>query len=144
MVKSGSSFAAIREAVEQHAGGPVSEAVVTAYLSRVALTACTTHRYFDTVPWRVRPEHTSAEQARMLRLLARRRDRFPISDGQNSTLDAWLATLGRDRLVVAYSPILEDGFAYVDESLRQGPHRDVPIRVPVLTFDELEALPRGT
>jgi hypothetical protein len=136
MVREGLSFAEIQRAVEDYAGRAIDDDVVGAWLSRAALTTCTTHRYFQTVPWRVRPEHASEEPVRMLRLLARRRESFPMTDGQNAVLDAWLAMLSDEGLVVGYNPLLYEGFVYLDQDQIDGPHPDIPIRTRILDYLE--------
>lgn len=40
-------------------------------------------------------------------------------------------------VVVAYCPDHEDGFLYVDETFRQGPNPEIPIRVRTLRLDEI-------
>ena len=96
------------------------------------------HRYDDCTPWRVLEAHRQAHQFQMLQLLGRRRCGQPLGPSSTSSLDSFLFLLGRARLVVAYCPALEDGFAYVPEAWRSGPNEDIPICVPELPLDEIE------
>lgn len=73
----------------------------------------------------------------MLRLLGRRRAGIPLDVDSEQRLDSFLAMLERERVVVAYCPDHEDGFLYVDESLRGGPNPEIPIRVQVLRAYEV-------
>jgi hypothetical protein len=137
MVQQGMTHAEIAAECERLTGHKVARSTVSAALSRAALTESTGHRYYDCIPWRVRPEHASEYAARMLRLLGRRRESFPLNDGEDRRLDSWLNMLERERCVVAYCPEHEDGFLYVDESLREGPNPEIPIRVKVLRLSEV-------
>lgn len=136
MVLEGWTHAQITEECERVTGQRLHRATISSALSRALLTASTGNRYFECIPWRVRPEHQSAYPARMLRLLGRRTTGVPLAEADVSLLDSWLAMLEHERVIVAYSPATEDGFQYVDEKLRGGPHPELPIRVQVLAWDE--------
>lgn len=137
MVQDGMTHAQIAEEIERTTGQKVARSTVSAALSRAALTQTTGRRYRETVPWRVRPEHSTEYAVRMLRLLGRRREGLPLDDDLTHRLEAWLAMLEREEVVVAYCPEHEDGFLYVDASFRQGPNDDIPIRVKTLRLDEI-------
>lgn len=136
MVQQGMTHAEISVECQRITGHAVAASTLSAGLSRAALTKTTGHRYFDTVPWSVRPEHASEHAVRMLRLLGRRRESFPMDDEQNGCLDAWLRMLELEHVVVAYCPEHDEGFLYVDESLRQGRHPELPLRFEILRLDE--------
>lgn len=138
MVDQGMTHAEIASECERLTGHKVARSTVSAALSRAALTTKEGHRYFDCVPWRVRPEHASEYAVRMLRLLGRRREGIPLAEQDEQRLDSWLGMLERERVIVAYAPEHEDGFLYVDEELRSGPNPDIPIRVQVLRLSEIE------
>jgi hypothetical protein len=96
------------------------------------------HRYFAAAPWRVLDIHRHAHELRMLHLLGRRRCGQPLGPSSASALDSFLLLLDRARLIVAYCPALEEGFAYVPDSWRAGPDADVPVCVPILPLVEIE------
>lgn len=66
----------------------------------------------DLIPWRMEDHHRLAYPVAMLRLEARRRAGYPLSDDKVSRLSAWRDMLNREGKVVDYSP--EVGFVYVD------------------------------
>ncbi len=138
MTQGGLTHAEIALEWEHRTGQPVARSTVSAALARAALNSPTGHRYHDCLPWRVRPEHAMAYPARMLRLLGRLRTGFPIHEGDQERVDSWLAMLERERVVVAYCPESEDGFLYVDESLRGGPNPEIPIRVQQIRWNEVD------
>jgi hypothetical protein len=45
--------------------------------------------------------------------------------------------LERERVIVGYCPEHHDGFVYVDSSLRQGPHPELPLQCEELRLEEL-------
>jgi hypothetical protein len=139
MVEAGMTHAEIAAECERITGHKVARSTVSAALSRAALVKKEGHRYYETVPWRVQPEHASEYAVRMLRLLGRRRAGIPLDIDSEQRLDSFLAMLERERVVVAYCPEHEDGFLYVDEALRAGPNPDIPIRVQVLRLSEVVA-----
>ena len=59
MAEAGMSHAEITAECEGFAGQRLARSTVSAALSRAALNSTTGHRYFDCLPWRVRPEHAS-------------------------------------------------------------------------------------
>lgn len=138
MVDDGMTHAEITAECERITGQRLARSTVSAALSRVALNSTTGHRYFECLPWRVRPEHASEYPARVLRLLGRLRTGYPLHEGDQQRVDSWLATLERERVIVAYCPESEDGFLYVDEALRSGPHPEIPIRVQTIRWNEVD------
>lgn len=129
----GLSHAEIQAECERVAGRRLARATVSAALSLAFSTTKAGTRSYETVPWRVQPVHASAYPVRLLRLLSRRRAGIPLDEESESRLGSWLAMLERERVIVAYCPVSDDGFLYIDEGLRAGPNPDVPIRVPILT-----------
>jgi hypothetical protein len=109
------------------AGEPVGRAAVSVALHRAGKTTDKA-RHTETIPWRVRTEHSKERQAVYLRWLGRRRAGLSLSQRQNDQLDNWLARLERDKLVVAYDPGSEYGFYYVKKRPRIDGRDGVPIR----------------
>lgn len=67
----------------------------------------------ELIPWRVKQEHHALNPVVMLRKLARRRAGAPLTPDTDHQLDAWLAGLEREDLVVHYDPDTVEGFFYV-------------------------------
>jgi hypothetical protein len=137
MVEDQLTFEQILDECERLTGRRVFPSTLTAALSRAALPTTTGHRYLETVPWRVLPEHASHPAVRMLRTLGRRCNGFPTWIQTLARLDRWLVELALEGLVVAYCPDDPDGFVYVEESLRSGPNPDLPLRARPLSLDEV-------
>ncbi|HLP97641.1 MAG TPA: hypothetical protein VK149_04270 [Sideroxyarcus sp.] len=112
----------------------VSRSSVSAALSRAGLTEAGM-RYKSEIPWRVKAEHLTQYQARMLRLLGRRRADVELTGEEDGRLDAWLEAVEEREIVVAYSP--ERGFIYVDADERGDNPDGIPIRPRVIEADEL-------
>jgi hypothetical protein len=93
-------------------------------------------RYRDELPWKVKTEHLTQYQARMLRLLGRRRQGVDLTDEEDSRLDAWLEDLEDNKWVVAYAPD-NDGFIYVDADETGDGANGVPIRRRPIHSEEL-------
>jgi hypothetical protein len=107
----------------------------------------------ETVPWTVLPVYADRHPLRMLRLLGRRRAgllsrpdlgmgagaRAHLAAGRlDALLDSWLEIVRRERVVVAYCPMTDEGFHYLDDSMRTGPCPDVPVRTAVVRWiDEM-------
>ena len=136
MLNEGLSHQEIRDEIERKFHISVSRSTVSVALMRAGLTE-EGHRYKDTLPWRLRMEHVTEYPARMLRLLGRRRKGNPLDRREEVRLNSWLDMLERERVIVAYAPNTDDGFHYVDEKYRQGPNKDVPIRVRILLSEEI-------
>ena len=77
------------------------------------------------IPWKVKTEHRLAYPIALLRLEARARAGYPLSEDSVSRLRSWRERLERDAKVVDYSP--EQGFVYVDRR----PEDDDIIRKPL-------------
>lgn len=129
LVQLGWTFDQIQHEVERRTGRRSTVASLSAALSRATLVQTTGHRYFDCIPWRVRPEHAGCEPAPLLRLLGRHRSGFPLPPAHIVRLELWLQQLATLGLVVAYNPQWPEGFRYIDEEHRNGPNPDLPIAV---------------
>jgi hypothetical protein len=137
MVNKGMSHQEIRDEIERVWHVNVSRSTVSVAIMRAGLSD-EGHRYNDTVPWRVRMAHATEYPVRMLRTLGRQRAGLPLDHTEAKRLASWLDMLERERVIVAYCPdSLDQGFHYVDEKYRQGPHADIPIRVKILLPEEI-------
>jgi hypothetical protein len=112
--------------VYEQTGVTVTRSGIAAAMMREGLGVRDVPRYHDEVPWRVRPEHLRAYPVRMLRLLGRRNQGGSLKPSEIERLDAWLARLADEGLVVAYDPDSPSGFLYVDRE--DGDPSEVPIR----------------
>lgn len=81
----------------------------------------------DLLPWALEEMHRWAYPAMMLRAEARRRDGKELGEVYEARLEAWLARLRAEDVVVHYDPQTEQGFWYVPR--REGVDLDL-IRVP--------------
>lgn len=88
-------------------------------------------RHKDTLPWRVRGQHSMEYPARMLRLLGRRRKGQSMNAAQAAELDGFLARLKRDNSIVAYDPESITGFNYIDAKWKDH-DEDIPIRREII------------
>lgn len=79
------------------------------------------------IPWTVKLEHRHLYPITMLRREARRRSGFDLSEEDERALDAWIAGLKEDGVVLHYDPDTEEGWFYVP--MRPGIDVDL-IRVP--------------
>ena len=84
-------------------------------------------RHERLLPWKIKQEHAGLFAATMLRAEGRRRAGQQLSNRLESQLDAFLARLKKDDLVVHYDPETADGFALVPR--RKGVDGDL-IREP--------------
>jgi hypothetical protein len=134
--KRGLTHAEIAAAAEQMTGHRVSRSTVSAALSRAGEVERSNPRYSAELPWRVKPEHLTQYQARMLRLLGRRRAGLKLTEDQHLRLSSWLATLDRNGWVVAYCPEAK-GFIYVEADERHDGESGIPIRSRTISPDEL-------
>ena len=137
-VHDGLTFAQITAEWARRTGQHVARGSVGGALIQVALRGPTRPRFYDCIPWRLRPEHAGVYPAHMLRSLGIRRTGFPLHDGRRARLDGWLEMLERERVIVAYCPEHEDGLLYVDEELRAGPNGEIPIRVREIRWNEVD------
>lgn len=124
--ESGMTYA---EMVEQYATKynlEVSPSMFSNFRARRGLTRRAA-RDDDLIPWHVERKHRWRYPLAMLRYEARRRAGMDIEPDRLEALEAWLAHLREEELVVHYDPETEDGFFYVDP--RPGVDTDL-IRVP--------------
>ena len=135
-VEMGMTHQQIVEYLQETLGIKVSRSSVSAALSRAGLTEREGQRYKAEIPWRVRGEHLTQYQARMLRLLGRRRAEIELSDEETSRLDAWLEAMEERGIVVAYAP-QDGGFIYVEADEIGDGADDIPIRRRTIDSDEI-------
>lgn len=135
-VEMGMTHQQIAEYLQQSLGIKVSRSSVSAALSRAGLTEREGQRYKAEIPWRVRGEHLTQYQARMLRLLGRRRAGIELTDDEENRLDAWLEALAEREIVVAYAP-QSGGFLYVEADEIGDGADDIPIRRRTVDADEV-------
>ncbi|MCX5236250.1 hypothetical protein OG824_13675 [Streptomyces prunicolor] len=67
----------------------------------------------ELVPWDINAEHRWKYPVSMLRLEARLRGGFTISDEEQGRLDSWKQMMSEEDAVVHYDPDTEEGFHYV-------------------------------
>lgn len=65
------------------------------------------------IPWEVKEEHRWQYPVAMLRVEARLRQGFPLTENDQTRLESWKETLEEENAVVHYDPDTEDGFFYV-------------------------------
>lgn len=135
LVDEGLTHAEIAARIRETTGLIVSRSAVSSALSRAGLTT-ETPRYRKEIPWRVRAEHLTQYQARMLRLLGRRRADIALNEDEATRLDAWLESLDERGFVVAYAPD-GPGFIYVEADEVDDGRGDIPIRRRLIEPDEL-------
>jgi hypothetical protein len=112
MTRRGMTHQEIADHIYETTGQRVTRGAVSSAVSRAGLSR-TARRYEDTVPWRVKIEHSKHYAARMLRLLGRQRLGDTLQDTDQTRLDAWLKRMQDEGVVVAYIPESEEGFHYV-------------------------------
>ena len=88
-------------------------------------------RYSDVLPWRLRNEHAMSYEARMLRLLGRRKRDLSMSSEDTRRLNSFLRELDEDNKVIYYDRRTPQGFWYVEKQ----PGDSGYIRVP----DDIQA-----
>lgn len=116
--------------VFEQTGHRITRAAVTVALSGYGLTT-PKPRYKETVPWRVRMDHSKSYPVRMLRYLGRRQQGLPLTEKESTLLDAWLKSMAEDQIVVAYDPDDDIGFHYVDASFKDN-DGEAPIRIKTI------------
>ena len=136
LVDKGLTHKQIAERLTEELGVRIAPSTVSADLLRHGKTKSTVQRYDETVPWRVKPQHTNEYPVRMLRLLGRRLENNPMDDVDARRLASWMAKLVEERLVVGYCPDGTPGFRYIDAKHRTK-NQVAPIRVESLRLDEL-------
>lgn len=134
LVEQGLTHQQIADWVLENLGQRVSRSSVSVALSRAGLSR-EAMRYKDELPWRVKADHLTQYQARMLRLLGRRRADIELTTEEDARLDAWMESLEENDWVVAYSP--EAGFLYVDSDEVGDGDNGIPIRRRTIGADEL-------
>lgn len=86
------------------------------------------------IPWYVEPQHRYAYPILMLRAEARRRAGWSLTEDTETAVDAWIAGLERDGVVLHYDSETEDGWHYVpprpeiDTDLIRVPERKTTMR----------------
>ena len=135
MVASGMTHQEIADLVGEETGTPVTRGAVSSAISRAGLSA-QGRRYDQTLPWRVKIEHSKHYAARMLRLLGRRQQGLTIHPADEARLDAWLDKMSEEGAVVAYIPETEEGFHYMDPP-RGWRDEGAPIIVKTIRLDEV-------
>ena len=114
-LQKGLTQAQIVDAWEADSGIRVSRAAIAMAIARYDLQSANARpRYEDMLPWKVRTEHRSDHNARMLRLEARRRRGQKLSREEKRWLDGYVAQLKERNAVVTYLPEL--GFLWVARS----------------------------
>lgn len=136
MVADGLTHQQIADRIETATGVRVSRSTISAALSRAGL-ATAGNRYRAEIPWRVSGEHLTQYPARMLRLLGRRNAGISLGEEEGERLFAWLESLEEKGLVVAYAP-QNEGFIYVHADEVLDGQNGIPIRVRIITPDEIE------
>lgn len=110
----------------------VSPQAVYEQLSRLGLSSSRRRvvRHDDTIPWRLKSDasHMWHVAATNLRLLGRRRRELPLTEMQETRLDAWLAELEERDLVAWYSR--EHGWHYIPKRKGVDGRDGIPIRRP--------------
>ncbi|MGW5130896.1 hypothetical protein [Streptomyces sp. NPDC004135] len=67
----------------------------------------------ELIPWKVNPEHQWKYPVAMLRLVAREKAGYSITEDEAARLASWKEMLAEEDAVVHYDPDTEDGFFYV-------------------------------
>lgn len=134
-VEAGMTHQEIVQYIQEKHGRKVSRSSVSAALSRAGLTEREGARYKDELPWRVKADHMTQYEARMLRLLGRERSGLRLTDEEVDRLDSWLEWMEEDDIVVGYAP-KGPGFIYLrNEEFGDG-ENGVPIRRREIQPDE--------
>lgn len=134
LIENGYTHQQIATHIRETTGQVVSRSTVSAALSRAGVSRVVA-RYKDELPWRVKGEHLTQYQARMLRLLGRRRAGGELTDEEDSRLDSWMESLEDNRWVVGYAPD-DGGFIYVDADEVGDGADGIPIRRRTIGSDE--------
>ena len=133
-VDQGLTHQEIADHLHQTLGVSVSRSTVSAALSRAGVSRGTM-RYREELPWRVKGEHLTQYQARMLRLLGRRRAGSELTDEEDARLDSWMESLEENKWVVGYAPD-NGGFIYIDADEVNDGSDGIPIRRRTIGSDE--------
>ena len=111
----------------QEYGNIVTRSAIAAAMARYGL-ADEGKRYEEYIPWRVSAVHATAHPLRMLRLLARSRDKSSLNVKEKSMLDSWWKSMQQNEWIVAYDPDDVKGFHYIDDQYRDHDDPSIPIR----------------
>lgn len=109
-------------------GNVVTRSAIAAAMSRYGL-AGDANRYEDYTPWRVSALHATAHPLRMLRLLARWRQKNDLNDKELKMVKSWYKSMQDNEWIVGYDP--DDavkGFHYIDAQYRDHDDPTIPIR----------------
>jgi hypothetical protein len=112
MTSQGWTHQQIADHVFASTGQRVTRGAVSSAVSRAGLSS-PARRYSETLPWRVKIEHSKHYAARMLRLLGRRNESVELNATDEARLNGWLDGLKREGLIVAYVPETDEGFHYI-------------------------------
>lgn len=126
---------------EQESGYRLSKSYVSVYVSRhFSDLPLRRPRYEYDLPWHVKVEHNKHPFARLLRLLARRRDGEKINETLTKWLDNWLREMRDADCVVDYVPGAYDpAEAFIPVSRQPGDREMTSIRhTPVETLSAEE------
>lgn len=119
-------------------GHRVTRAAVSVAISTYGLSR-RNPSYKRWIPWRVKTDHQKAYPVRMLRLLGKRQYGNELGPKDARALDSWLATLQRERLIVAYDRDSDQGLHYIDERFRDHQDASLPIRIrPIRGSDDCQ------
>ena len=104
----------IVDAWEEKSGVRVSRSTIGMALARFDLqSAHPRPRYDDMLPWQVHNEHRMHNEARMLRLEARRRKGDALTAKEKRLLTQWRQALEESNAVVIYDGATAEGFHWV-------------------------------
>lgn len=107
----GLTQAQIVEEYENDTGIRCSRSAIAMAMDRYGLKGKRVRpRYMDMLPWRVAHEHRMHNDARMLRLEAKRRRGEALKTAELRWLTAWLDELDRKNVVIDYNPRSKRGF----------------------------------
>lgn len=136
LLAQGHTHQEIADLVYETTGIPVTRGAVSSAVSRAGMSA-QGKRYTDTLPWRVKIEHSKHYAARMLRLLGRRRAGEVLHEQDGQRLDSWLEKMDAEGTVVAYIPETAEGFHYMDPPVGYVMHNNVPIIRQTISLDDI-------
>lgn len=120
-VRKGLTQAQIVDAWEQESGVRVSRSAVAMAMRRFDIESPRAKvRHEDLVPWRLKPEHRMAPEARLLRLEGQRRRGETIRPADLTWLDNWLTELHESNAVITYAPDTREGFLRVQRCPEDG------------------------
>ncbi|MGW0861310.1 hypothetical protein [Streptomyces sp. NPDC002611] len=80
----------------------------------------------ELIPWKIKTEHQWKYPVAMLRLVARVKAGYSITDDEAARLASWKEMLAEENAVVHYDPETEDGFFYVPRQKEDDEYIHVP------------------